>query len=227
MLLQGSVGPPSVTSLGVGVQPTIRLGQLGDVVVSELHGKYYEQVYRGNVYSGGTTIAALSANTITLSSGTTPILGLYNASTSLVNGVILQVNLTIVSNNFTSGASAGAIVWAASTGNGGVTTGNVGWNRKMLAASGSTLKYFKLSAADALTGITNNVVIAGGVPMPSVSALTYGTIVSTVVQPSFTMQWDVAGSIIVPPGGVWVIINTTSSTVWSVFGEVVWEEVPI
>jgi len=228
MILQGVVGPATAgSSLGSGVQANARQGQLGEMIVSELHGKYYEAAYRGNLFSGGTTIAALSANTITLTATTTPILGVWNPTTSTVNLVLSQMSLAVVTNNFTSGAGPGAFVWAASTGNGAITTGSNPWNRKTLTTAGSQAKYFPLSGATALTAITNNLVIGGGIPMPSPSALTYGTLVSTVMQPSFAINWDINGALVVPPGGVFAILNTTSCTVFSVFGELIWEEIPI
>jgi len=42
MLIQGSVGQPSTTSIQPGTTPTLRQGQLGEMVVQELHGRYYE-----------------------------------------------------------------------------------------------------------------------------------------------------------------------------------------
>jgi len=218
------VGAPAAKR-GDGVYSQGRAGAYGDQIVSDLHGKYFEQTSRGNVYSGGTTIAALSANTISLTATTTPILGIYNPSTSGVNAVLLHANLVCVSNNLTSGAGPGVFVWATSVGNTAVSTGSAGWKRGTMVASLSTCKYFALSGGIALTGLTNNVVIAGGTPFPTPGGMTYTTIGSTTLMPAFAGTWDIAGSIIVPPGGVWVVLNTTSCTTFSVAGELVWEEV--
>jgi hypothetical protein len=46
-LIQGQVGPQA---LGDGAQPVARVGKLGDLVVSELMGRYYEQAYRRNLF---------------------------------------------------------------------------------------------------------------------------------------------------------------------------------
>src|SRR5258708_5710415 len=49
MLLQsGKAGQVQATA--DGVEATLRQGRLNDLIVSELHGKYAEQVYRGNVF---------------------------------------------------------------------------------------------------------------------------------------------------------------------------------
>ena len=223
MLVQGTTGP---VNFGDGVNPPLRQGRQGDVVVSELHGRFYEQNYRNNIYfTGHSAVAALSANTITLTATTTPILGIYNPSSSTVNAVVLQAMLNVVSNNLTSGAGPGTFVWAVSTGNGAISTGLTPYNAKTLIAAGSQVRGF--AGATALTGLTNNLVVAAGSQLPSPSGLTYTTLASTALLPSYSGREDLDGSIIVPPGGVLALLNTTSSTVFSAVGRLTWEEVPL
>jgi hypothetical protein len=227
MLLQGAVGPiADKISLPQTTPAPFRQTNTGEVALSEVHAKYYEQTYRGNVYSGGITLTALTANTTTLVAATTPILGVWNPSTNNMNLSLLYATLVCVANSFTSGAAPGEFVYAVSAGNAAITTGSTPWNRKTLAQSGSAAKHF---AFVALTGLatTNNLVIVGGTPFTGPTGLTYGTIVSTVAQPAYGGTWDIAGSILVPPGGIFAILNTTSSTVFSVYGELVWEEIPV
>jgi hypothetical protein len=45
--------------------------------------------------------------------------------------------------------------------------------------------------------------------------------------PSYVGREDFDGSLIVPPGGVLALLNTTSSTVFSAVGKLAWEEVPV
>src|SRR5437899_2830425 len=97
MLAQGTAGPILVSD-GATPNSGLRLGRLGDALVSELHGRFYEQVFRGNVYSIGMGFTALSANTITLTATSTPILGVWNPPTSGVNLVILQAALAAAAN---------------------------------------------------------------------------------------------------------------------------------
>ena len=222
-ILQSIVGQPSSAANNAIVNG--RSGQLGDAIVSELHGRFYETNYRNNAYTGGSTLTALSANTITLTATTTPILGLYNPANNTANLVVLQATLTCVANNLTSGAGPGAFVWAISTGNGAVSTGVVPYNAKTLLQSGSNAKFF--NGATALTGLTNNLVIIGGANLPSPSGLTYTTLASTSLLPSYTGREDIDGSIIVPPGGVLALLNTVSSAVFSCAGRLNWEEVPV
>jgi hypothetical protein len=223
MLIQGTTGPVNV---GDGVNPPIRQGRQGDVLVSQLHGDMYEQNYRGNTYfTGHTSLAALSANTITLTATTTPILGVWNPLSSTVNVVLLRAMLTVVANNLTSGAGPGAFMLAVSAGNGAISTGLTPYNSKTLIAAGSQVRGF--AGATALTGLTNNLVIAAGSALPSPSGLTYTTLASTSLLNSYVGVENFDGSIIVPPGGVFALLNTTSSTVFSAAGRLTWEEVPV
>jgi hypothetical protein len=157
MLLQGQVG---VQLSQDGSIPAIRQGRQGDAMVSELHGRFYEQCVRGYLFSAGSSTTALSANTITLTATTTPIVGVWNPSTSSSNLVILQAMIQ-VSVQAASSTTPGSFVWASSTGNTGVLSAGVApFNRKTLASAGSAGKAFNGGAA--LTGLSNNLVIFEG-----------------------------------------------------------------
>src|SRR5450755_1849865 len=55
MLIQTSVGQSTTVSLPPGTNPTLRSGQLADPILSELHGRYYEQAYRQNLFWAANT----------------------------------------------------------------------------------------------------------------------------------------------------------------------------
>lgn len=227
MLNQGQVGPQVLSD---GAPATQRLGKSGESILQQLHGRFYEQVYRGNVYSIGCGASALSATTVTLTATSTPILGVWNPPASVVNLVILQAALTWYINTLTTPVSAGPFVWASSVGNTAITTGSSPLNRKTLALSGSAAKGFA-GGATALTGLTNNLVVFDGADIPSPGILTYGTIVApTATGNSLAGLAGVQyfdGSLIVPPGGVLALYNTTSTTTMSVAGRLLWEEVAL
>jgi len=224
MFLQGFVGQPTNVSMGSGSPFNLRGGQMADLIVSELQGRFYENAYRGNLFSDGVSINALTANTITLVAATTPILGVWNPTTSPVNLAIQQAALTCVANNLTSGAGPGVFVWASSVGNGAISTGKAPFNRKTLANAGSQAKGMSFTA---LTGLTNNLVIIEEADFPTPSGLIYTTIGSVGLMPAFTAKQDFDGSLIVPPGGILALLNTTSCTTFSVAGRLMWAEVPI
>src|SRR5882672_2789565 len=151
-----------------------RAGKTGELIVRELHGRFYEQVYRGNVYSVGiTSMLGLTGNTVTLTNTTTPILGIWNPLTSGVNAVVLQATLVDIINTATS-VALGAFVWASSIGNAAISTGVVPWNRKTLLQGGSAMKGF--AGATALTGLTNNLVIMEGAEFNTASGLLTTTV---------------------------------------------------
>lgn len=225
--LQGIVGPQGgAQGLAASTTQVASVDKQGALLASELHGRFYNQAYAGNMYFTGTTgIVALSANTITLTATTTPILGIYNPLGSNVNAVVLQAALECIINTVTTPVGAGAFVWAASTGNTAISTGLTPWNAKTLAQAGSATKGF--AGATALTGLTNNLVIMAAADLTSPTALTYGTVANTALFPNFGGIVNVDGSLIVPPGGVLALLNTTSTTTMSYAGRLMWEEVPV
>jgi hypothetical protein len=227
MQVQTQVGPIATTaSIAPGTVAAMRSGNLGDVIMSELHGRFYEQAYRGNVFTGGiNAVTALSANTIGLTATATPILGLWNNLSNTVNLVLLQASLQMMYNTATTPAPPGALVWAASTSNGGISTGTTPTNVKTLTGSGSQAKYF--TPATALTGLTNNLVIFAASDIPTPGSLAYGTIANTSIAPLIGGVQNFDGGLIVPPGGVLALLNTVSTTTFSVYGRITWEEVPI
>lgn len=213
-----------VQNAGDGASINQRGGKQGDTMVSELHGRFYEQVYRGNTYSVSTGgVLALTANTITLTASTTPILGIWNPPTSGVNAVMLQASLVDYLNNVTS-VFPGAFVWAASTGNGAISTGLAPWNRKTLTQTGSQVKGF--GGVTALTGLTNNLVVFDTADFNTASGLLTTTVAAATPTPGVLGIQNFDGQLIVPPGGVLALLNTISSTTHSVWARAFWEEVP-
>lgn len=182
--------------------------------------RFYEMNLRGQLYSAGSGPTALSANTITLVAATTPIVGVYNP---LASGVTLSIQLIKINaypNTLTTPVGPGAFVLASSIGNIAVSTGATPFNRKTLAAGGLAKAF---NGGVALTGLTNALVVFEGLEVPTFGPLTYST--TTAAQLSGTMDIDVDGSILVPPGGVLAVLNTTSTTTISVTSSLLWEEI--
>ncbi len=228
--LSGIVGPQS--NVDGGYSPAFRQGRQGEMSSSNLHGFYYEQAFRANLFSIGcqpaTTVAptALSAATILLTASAQPIVGVHNPATSGVNVVIIQAALTDYINNVTS-VAAGAYVWAASIGNtAALTAGLAPFNRKTLSASGSAVKGFSLSTASLLTGLVTALTIFEAADFGSGSSLLTTTISAATPTPAFAGVQYFDGSLIVPPGGVLALLNTVSSITHSVSARLLWEEVP-
>lgn len=225
--ISGLIGEVNVSD---GAAPTARFGRQGDLIVSELHGRFYEQAIRGNLYSGGmtlTSIANVTFTTGTVGATATPIVGVWNPMNSGYNLVILQAYLDIVVTNATN-TGPGGLVWSISTGNTltVIGTGAVPFNNKTLAATGSIAKNM---AGAALTGLTTNLAVLRGSSLGGGSLANFsfvGTAVGQVTPHAGAIE-NIDGSIIVPPGGILGLFGTTTPVAHSATSGLLWEEVPV
>jgi hypothetical protein len=204
------------------------MGRDGDVIVTELHGRFYEQTFRGAVFSGGmtgTSINNATFTTATLGATATPIIGLWNPLSNNVNLVVLQLNLQIFLTALTA-TGPGAFMWCTSVGNSAISTGNNPFNRKTFLASGSNAKDM---SGVALTGLTNNLVVRGAAPVAGGSLYNISNI-ATAAGFATTMQGQAEfteGAWQIPPGGVLALLCTTTPVAHSAACGIVWEEVPV
>lgn len=222
--IQGQVGPQVLQD---GATATLRIDRSAAQVIQELHGRFYEQAYRGALFSGGMG-AVTSISNATFTSGTlgatcTPIAGVWNPGTSTVNLAILQAIMNVILTALQA-TGGGPFVWATSTGNNSISTGNVPLNRKTLAKSGSQAKDM---SGVALTGLTNNLVVQQGSPLGGGSAYNaslLGTAAGfATINGGGVENFD--GSILVPPGGVLALLATTTPVAHSAVSGLLWEEI--
>lgn len=220
------IGSGGVQPTAIGADNSGSLDAQGSLVTTDGHARFLEAVKRGTVFGIGCNLTALSAATILLTSSGQPIVGVWNPTTSGVNMVIWQATLLAALNNVTS-VAPGAFIWAASIGNISLTAGLNPINRKTLQSAGSVGKAFSLSTASLLTGLTNNLTFVEAGDFNTASALLTTTVAAATPTPSVVSRQDFDGSIIVPPGGVFGLFNTISSTTHSVSGRLLWEEVQV
>lgn len=223
MLLNAQVGP---TVNADGSNPVLRQTKTGELAVGDVHGRFYEQCYRGNIYTGGisnTALASTNAIATGVTSSATPVIGLYNPSTSSVNLVILQATI-VISTAVASGVNPGGFMWVYSTGNTAVSTGSTPINTKTLVAAGSSAKFFAVSTA--LTGLTNSLAVLKACSIQPYNITGAATNVTGFIANPVD---NVDGSIIVPPGGVVGIMNqlSTNAANPSVSVGIIWEEVAV
>jgi hypothetical protein len=205
MLIQGQVGPISVTSsIAAGVQAPIRQGNMGEQIVSELHGRYYEPVYRRSVF----TIANQAAVAVTAAMATTWTgLLVGNPTTSTVNLAILGFGYTTTVAVPTA-TSIGLMTGVGAT----VTASLTPRNRYVGGASAQALA----NAGQTLPGTPVLEQVFGNA----------GTLATTGygVQPG---TWiDLGGSLILPPGAFVASYSFAATTAAWIFS-FLWEEVPI
>lgn len=222
----GQVGPQVA---GDGSSVPLRQDRSGATVVQELHGRFYEQNFRSALFSAGMSITSISNATFTvggIGATTTPVVGVWNPSTSTVNLVLLQASLA-VSQTALQATGPGGFVWAMSTANAAISTGAAPLNRKTLALSGS---FGKDMSGVAVTGITNALVPRFGSSLGGGSAIGAAFLATQAgaqtVQAASNVE-NIDGAIIVPPGAIVALLTTLTAVGHSAASALLWEEVPV
>lgn len=200
MLAELMTGALSVSDLSKTIA---RAGKQGDLIVSELHGRYYEQTYRGNVFS----ISTQGTNVTTTAALATTFTGL-----AVSNPAGSGVNLVL--NQFTAAQfAAGVAATIGIMGGAGVLTASLTPQSRVIGG-GQVSK----ALASASATISTPVLIA-----------TYGSVGSGATTVPLAFQGickDFEGSLIVPPGSFIASYTSTAQTsAWQF--SFCWEEVPI
>ncbi len=180
-----------------------RSGKQGELMVSELHGRYYEQTYRSNMFSvmtqgtGVTTTAALAT--------TWTGLGISNPVGSNVNLVVNKMWVT----EFAVGAAATVGVM------GGTGVLNAGLTPQSRIIGGGALSKANASAS---ATISTPLLICTFGQTGSLATTGYG------LGPAASIDFE--GSLIVPPGSFIASYTSIVTTTALQFGYA-WEEVPV
>jgi len=208
MLIQGSVGQPSVTSIQAGTTPTIRLGQLGDVIMSELHGRYYETAYRRNLFAAAVQGTGITTS-VGLVTGYTGI-ALTNPTTSTVNCVLSKVGYAFNA----APVAAMTVSLAFNTSTTAVTQTTAITTRNMFL--GGATSQGLVSSATTFPTAPINTHILGVIGTNAITALS-----------NTPSVFDIEGSIVMPPGSYVCVVTSTASAATSFFGSFQWEEIPV
>jgi len=165
MNLQLQTGP-SVNS--DGTNPVLRGGKLGEAIVSELNGRYYENAYRGNMFYAVNT----AAQALSVASSTYTGLVLQNPVGSVKNLVLLEAYWA--TSIVPTGVGSVVLGWGTAQTAGVplvLTTGNssgpnglsvlIGSGNKGVAQVGASCTYSVLGAAAAPTILRPLIGIAG------------------------------------------------------------------
>jgi hypothetical protein len=225
MILQGNQGQ---TGKQTGQNLTAGFGEYSELLISQLMGKYYEQNYRGNKYvastaGGGVQLAATHLFSTAIATFT-PILAIYNPLTSPVNLVVQKIWCGLTAAPLATATQTGAFLLVGGSGQ-SITNAQTATpvNAKTLKAAGSQA-----------TGVTN-VALTGAVGNATLLRAISGDLeittatanVSAVI--SILNQEEVAGGIIVPPGGYLAIANGISNAVAGhlVTASFEWDEIPV
>lgn len=206
MIAEGKVGPQLLSD---GVQSELRQGRLGEQILSELHGRYYEQTFRKNCFS------AYAAAVATSLVGTAMVgLQVWNSS-----GIGTGVNLALTKIGgmvIVTTAAATSLVLAVGAGQfvapGTATVATRQGNNFIGGPAGSGLAYNIGTFTNAPVAIMNL--------MHNTAAIAV-----TGEDPGFAI--DLEGCIIIPPqyyvciASVGAAIGASGSNL-----HIMWEEVP-
>lgn len=225
MLLQGNQGQ---SGKQVGQNITAGFGEFSDLLVSPLMPKYYENTYRGLKYvastaGGGVQLAATHLFSTAVATFT-PILAIYNPITSKVNLVVTKAWCGLTAAPLATITQTGAFLLVGNSAQ-SITNAQTATpvNTLTLRAAGSQAVGITNAA---LAGASGNALLlrplSGDVEIVTATANATG-----VIGP--VNQEEVAGSIIVPPGGYLAIANGISN---AVAGHLVtagfeWDEIPV
>lgn len=211
MIIQGQVGPlTQTTGLSAGSQPVARLGSLGDLIMSELHGRYFETTYRRAGYVAANTAGV----TTTVGTATTYVgLCLSNPTTSTFNLVVNKVGFAFLVAN--AAASTIGLMCGYSS------TTNVTHTAAITARSA-----FIGQAAGNIATVDSSATLPTAPTVTHVlgSGLTGAITTVPMIAPTFV---DLEGSLILMPGAYVAFHTSTASGASSFWGSFSWEEVPV
>jgi hypothetical protein len=207
--INGQVGGSAAQA--VGTNPTnlaLRIGSTSELIVDELHGRYYETTVRKAMYSG----ANLTGITTTAAFATTYTgMCLSNPIGSTVNLVLTKVTYAPVV------AQTAALVMGIMTGysasvNVTHTTPLVPLSNFVGQPAGTGL----IDSSATLPVAPTRLILLG--------TLTTGAITQTLLNGSVT---DMEGSVVIPPGGYAAIYTSAASVGSSLAFGMMWEEVSV
>ena len=170
-----------------GTFPTARAGNQGEAIVSELHAPYYEQTYRGNVY----TLSVVTAAALTAyvgAAGGTPLLCARNPANSGKNLVVLQTNIANVVASTLAGTVAFGLYYGQTA---AITQATLTppTNALTQLASNSAVVGFRNVALTASTAATN---------VLPLGSYYWATAAGAIQTPNAAAEPK--GSILIPPG---------------------------
>lgn len=185
-----------------------RAGKQGDGIVSALHGRYYEQCYRGKIFTAATQ--ALVTTTV----------GLATTYTGLVisNPITSTVNMELISASMMQSVIQATQIEAYAIATGYNSTTNVTHTTPVAVRSSL------IGTGAAGVGVADVSATLPTAPFYDMFVTNTGTATanSTGVQ-----VVDIAGQIILPPGGYAMFVTPAQASVAGMWFGFKWAEVPV
>lgn len=202
MILQGQAGPQVLSD---GTYANVRQDKQGAIAATELNPRYYENTYRGQSFSACLTAAA----TIGVLTATGVTFHLYNPAGSGKNLVIKAANFVPSSATFV----VGGVFYA--------------YNAQATAPTGTTALTLRsnLLTGNAASSIAQAFSAATLAAAP-VAVRPFFGVPATACTDIINLKDDVAGELIVAPGGVLSIQGTVAACAVGFIG-MSWDEVAV
>ena len=212
MINQNIVGQPSAA--GANAILSGRAGQLGDNIVSELHGRYYETTYRSNSFLLSVSTAA-AVTAFAGGAAGTPMLAIFNPAGSGRNAVLNKVSI----GNVVAASGAGTVsfaLWFGTTATITQATTVTPWNMGTQLQSGSVV-----------TGFRNVALTSGSAASNAIALSSYYWATAAGVGLVSDGVSDIEGGVIIPPGSYCALGGSAALTSATWIGSMQWEEVPV
>lgn len=219
-ILYGTVGAPSNTSSAdLSNQPVLQ-GKQNDLMVSELHGKYYTQNYRSKLFIGSTAAGGVVPPNY---SSTAQTFGLWNQGINGQQAVLVSLDMNIVSLG-TPAISGLGLAFLANAGT-GIATGGISaftaavpFRGNLSGASGTGGNSVLFTASSATVPATSL-----GVQWLPFSYLS----TTTATAGSYPMpHYDFDGQLILPSNSaLFVVANILTGSTWNI--TLKWYEAPV
>jgi len=213
--INGVVGGSASATAGTNpANLALRIGPTAELIVDELHGRYYESTVRKQMFTAGVSTLIATATT---ASPTTTITGaqvLYNPIGNINNVVINKVSLGFVL------ASVAGVVGIAT----GFNLGTALSGTLTTTTAAPRNKFLGSTAPTAFSYASATITLPSAVSLDTI-LFNAGSLATTgyAIQPSTV--YDFEGSIILPPGGYATIWSTAIIPASSLLSTFSWEEV--
>lgn len=203
MLLQGQVG---AQTLADGANNTVRTGQTGEMMVSQVNGRFYSLAKQGKLW----TASNQQARALSLLSATCTGLCLTNPVGSTVNLVLLDVAVALAT------APAGAAIIGLALG--------VYSSTAVTHTSAETVRNTNTNFAGSVgVGLVDYAATLPAAPL-FIRAIGGGPVAASSITPPFITD-NIDGKIILGPGTS--ISLSSSTTAISVIASMLWAELPV
>lgn len=219
MLIQGQVG--QLTALD-GVQNNLRQGRTGEIILSQAHGRYYEQTSRGQLFTltlSATTTGIAAGNLLGAAAAASTNFAIWNPIGSGFNLSITKCMIGLISGTLATGPLYHAVIQTSNPTINTVSTNGVAYNN-LVGGKSPVARYVAVAAGTALTGGSAPVVLR-------TMNLTFSAAAFAAPAGANTLADLPDGDLIIPPGYGWVPQFSAAGTSVLNSYSVTWEEIPI